>query len=250
MTAQQACGIDIGGTGIKGAVVDLSDGSLATERVRIPTPQPATSDAVAETVAAVVKELGWTGPVGITMPSVIQHGIAKTAANIDHTWIEKDTVALFREALGGVPVTVLNDADAAGLAEDRYGAAREAKGTVVLLTFGTGIGSAVLRNGVLLPNTEFGHLIMDGTDVEKFAAASVKERLDLSWKRWTKDVSRVLTYIESLTWPDVFVVGGGVSKKHEKWIPLLTNRTPVVPAALLNTAGIVGAAMAAAEATA
>ncbi|MBJ8343635.1 polyphosphate--glucose phosphotransferase [Antrihabitans sp. YC2-6] len=240
-----ACGIDIGGSGVKGAIVDLADGSLVGERVRIDTPQPATPDAVAATVAEVVKQLGWDGAVGITMPAVVTGGIARTAANIDDSWIGTDTVALFSAALGGVQVTVLNDADAAGLAEDKYGAGKDAAGVVILLTFGTGIGSAVLTDGVLVPNTEFGHLVVDGKEAEHRAASSVKEREDMSYKHWAKEVTRVLTHIEDLLWPDLFVAGGGISKKSDKWIPLLTNRTPIVPAALLNTAGIVGAAMAA-----
>ncbi|NMN97689.1 polyphosphate--glucose phosphotransferase [Antrihabitans stalactiti] len=243
--SRQACGVDIGGSGVKGAIVDLSDGSLVGERVRIDTPQPATTEAVAATVAQVVKELGWTGSVGITLPSVVQAGIAKTAANIDASWVDCDAVALFTAALDGAKVVVLNDADAAGLAEDKYGAGKDVKGVVILLTFGTGIGSAVLTNGVLVPNTEFGHLDVDGKEAEHRAASSVKEREELSYKKWCKEVSLVLTKIENLMWPDLFVAGGGISKKSEKWIPLLTNRTPIVPAALLNTAGIVGAAMAA-----
>ena len=244
-TAGRGFGIDVGGTGIKGAIVDLATGDLAGERIRIETPQPATPQAVADTVAEIVKQAGWTGPVGVTMPAVVLNGVTKSAANIDDSWIEADAQKVFSEALGGVPVAVLNDADAAGLAEDRYGAAADAKGLVMMLTFGTGIGSAIIYNGVLIPNSELGHIQVDGKEAEHRAAASVKENNEMSYKKWCKEVSRVLSVIEDLFWPDVFIAGGGISKKSDKWIPLLTNRTPIVPAKLLNTAGIVGAAMAA-----
>jgi polyphosphate glucokinase len=241
----RAFGVDIGGSGVKGGIVDLATGNLVGDRVRIDTPQPATPDAIAATTAQVVKSFAWDGPVGITLPSVVTGGIARTAANIDKSWIGTDAVALFSGVLGDSPVTVINDADAAGLAEDRYGAGKDVSGVVILLTFGTGIGSAVLNNGVLLPNTEFGHMEVDGKEAEHRAASSIKERDELSWKKWCKEVTKVLECYEALFWPDLFVAGGGVSRKGDKWIPLLTNRTPVVPAALLNTAGIVGAAMAA-----
>jgi len=238
-------GVDIGGSGVKGAVVDLDTGILVGDRIKILTPQPSTPEAVAKTVAQIVEQAGWSGPVGVTLPSVVTGGVARTAANIDKSWIDTDARALFTQALGGRQVSVLNDADAAGIAEDRFGAAKDTEGVVVLLTFGTGIGSAVLHNGVLLPNTEFGHMEVDGKEAEHRAASSVKERNDLSYKQWAKEVSRVLVRFENLLWPDLFIAGGGISRKHEKWIPLLTNRTPVVPAELRNAAGIVGAAYAA-----
>ncbi|WP_420749556.1 polyphosphate--glucose phosphotransferase [Rhodococcus sp. O3] len=238
-------GIDIGGSGVKGGVVDLSTGQLVGERIKILTPQPATPTAIAGTVTEIVAQAGWGGPVGLTLPSVVRGGVALTAANIDPSWIGTDARALFSEALGGREVTVLNDADAAGIAEDRFGAAKNVKGVVVLLTFGTGIGSAVLNNGVLLPNTEFGHMEVDGKEAEHRAASKVKEDRDWSYKRWAEEVSRVLSRFEALLWPDLFVAGGGISRKSDKWIPLLTNTTPVVPAELRNTAGIVGAAYAA-----
>ncbi len=241
----RGCGVDIGGSGVKGAIVDLRDGSLVGERVRIETPQPATPEAVAATVKKIVDQLSWVGPVGVTLPAVVTDGVARTAANIDPAWIGCDAAALFSAALDGRTATVLNDADAAGLAEDRYGAGRDASGVVVLLTFGTGIGSAVLNNGILLPNTEFGHLEVDGKEAEQRAAASVREHDDLSWKEWSKEVSLVLERFEALLWPDLFIAGGGVSRKADKWIPRLTCRTKVVAAELENTAGIVGAAMAA-----
>lgn len=238
-------GVDVGGSGIKGATVDLATGELVEDRIKIETPHPATPEAVAATVAEIVARARWEGPVGITLPSVVTSGIARTAANIDKSWIGTDARAVFSRALGGRDVTVLNDADAAGLAEDRYGAGKDVDGVVVLLTFGTGIGSAIIHNGVLLPNTEFGHMEVDGREAEHRAASSVKDTEGLSYKEWAAEVSRVLCRFEDLLWPDLFIAGGGISRKHEKWIPRLENRTPVVPAALLNTAGIVGAALSA-----
>ncbi|RMI30081.1 polyphosphate--glucose phosphotransferase [Nocardia stercoris] len=238
-----AFGIDIGGSGVKGAAVDLATGALATDRIKIATPQPATPNAIAETVATLVEKAQWTGPVGLTMPSVIVNGLVRTAANLDPSWIDTDAVQLFSLALGGRPVAVLNDADAAGLAECAYGAARGIEGVTLLLTFGTGIGSALLNNGRLVPNTELGHLEVDGKEAEHRAASSVKERKNLSYKDWAAQVTRVLVAYENLFWPSVFIVGGGISRESEHWIPLLGNRTPVVPATLRNTAGIVGAAM-------
>ncbi|MFC9662439.1 polyphosphate--glucose phosphotransferase [Nocardia sp. NPDC127606] len=243
-TRGHAFGIDIGGSGVKGAEVDLATGLLTHERIKIPTPQPSTPDAVAGAVAELVAQAGWEGPVGITMPCVVLDGHARTAANIDQAWIGTDARALFAKALGGREVTVLNDADAAGLAEDCYGTARDLHGLTLLLTFGTGIGSALLYNGVLVPNSELGHLKIEGVDAEDLAAASVKDNEDLTYPEWAQRVSRVLRHIEDLFWPKVIVAGGGISRDHEQWIPLLTNRTPVIPAVLKNTAGIVGAAMA------
>lgn len=237
-------GVDVGGSGIKGGIVDLDTGELIGDRVRIDTPQPATPKAVADTVAELVGRLDWDGPVGITLPCVIKSGIARTAANVDPSWIGTDAVALFQGVLPGRDITVLNDADAAGMAENLYGAGKDVDGVIVVLTFGTGIGSAVIQNGVLVPNTEFGHLEVNGKEAEHRAAASVKEDKGLSWKEWAPLVSEVLKTLEDLLWPDLFIAGGGVSRKADKWIPLLDNRTRVVPATLENTAGIVGAAVA------
>ncbi|WP_067853643.1 polyphosphate--glucose phosphotransferase [Nocardia shimofusensis] len=239
-----AFGIDIGGSGVKGAAVDLATGELVHERIKIATPRPATPDAVADTTARLVAEAGWDGPVGITMPAVVLGGVTRTAANIDKSWIGTDARTLFSTALGGREVTVLNDADAAGLAEDRYGAAAEYSGLVLLLTFGTGIGSALLYNGTLVPNSELGHLEIGGMEAEHRAAASVKDRRGLGYEQWATEVSTVLSGLEDLFWPNVIVAGGGISRDADRWIPLLTNRTPVVAARLRNTAGIVGAAMA------
>ncbi len=241
-----AYGVDIGGSGIKGAIVDLGRGELATPRVKYPTPQPSTPEAVADVVARLVREVEWTELVGATVPAVIKHGVARTAANVDRSWIGTDADAVFTKATG-CDVTVLNDADAAGLAESRYGAAKDVPGLVILLTFGTGIGSAMLVDGRLVPNTELGHLELDGHEAEKRAASSAKDAEGLSFKQWAKRVQRYLAHVEMLFSPDLFVLGGGVSRNAEKWVPLLDLRTPVRTAELLNNAGIVGAALAAHE---
>jgi polyphosphate glucokinase len=240
-------GVDIGGSGIKGGVVDLGDGKLVGERIRIPTPDPSKPDAVADVVKHIVDEFGWTGPVGVTLPSVIKRGVAYSAANIDKAWLQTDAAALFAERLGRerTELVVLNDADAAGIAEISYGWPDDRKGVVVLLTFGTGIGSALFLDGKLVPNTEFGHLEVDGHDAETRAAASVKEENDLSWAEWAPRVTRYIRSLEDLIWPDLIIAGGGVSKKADKWLPLLEVRTKVVAAELRNDAGIVGAARAA-----
>ncbi|GAC58346.1 polyphosphate glucokinase [Gordonia hirsuta DSM 44140 = NBRC 16056] len=242
-------GVDVGGTGVKGAIVDLRTGEFVGERHRIATPQPATPEAIAATVTQIVEHFGWTGPVGATVPGVVKHGIVRSAANIDPAWIGVDVQDLFSTALGGRPVTVLNDADAAGLAELSYGGgARLTQGVVILLTLGTGIGSALLYNGTLVPNTEFGHIEVDGKIAEKRAAAKV--RVDKGWslEKWAKQLSKVLVSYERIFTPDLFIVGGGISRKSDRWIPFLTNEVPVVPAQLRNTAGIVGAALAVTDA--
>lgn len=244
----QAFGIDIGGTGIKGAVVDTTTGELRSERKRILTPHPATPDAVAKVVAELVAEAGWQGDIGATFPAVMKHGIAQSAANVDESWVGTDADKVFTDAVGsGSEVIVLNDADAAGIAEDRFGAAKGVNGVVILLTFGTGIGSALLMNGVLVPNTELGHLELDGHDAESRAAASVRDEHGMSYKKWARRVNDYMQHVERLFTPDLFVVGGGVSKNADKWVPLLELKTPVKPAELLNDAGIVGAAIAAVE---
>ncbi len=247
MGADRGFGVDIGGSGIKGCVVDLAAGKLVGERIRVPTPSPSTPEAVAEVVADIVEQFGWTGPVGVTLPAVIKKGVARSAANIDKAWLGFDAGALFTKRLGRQDgeVVVLNDADAAGMAEIRYGRPDDQEGVVVLLTFGTGIGSALFLDGQLVPNTEFGHLEIDGHDAETRAAASVKEDKDLSWEDWAKRVSRYIGGLENLIWPDLVIAGGGVSKKADKWLPLLDVRTTVVAAELRNDAGIVGAAVAA-----
>lgn len=243
-----AYGIDIGGTGIKGAIVDTRTGRLLTPRTRVPTPHPATPDAVARIVAQLLSAAQWQGLVGATFPAVIQHGVARSAANVDASWIGTDVDACFTRAAGGKnEVIVLNDADAAGIAEARFGAARNVAGVVIVLTFGTGIGSALLMDGILVPNTELGHLELDGHDAETRAAASVREEGDMSYKKWAKRVNDYMSHVERLFTPDLFVVGGGVSKDADRWVPLLELHTPVKAAELLNDAGIVGAAIVAVE---
>jgi polyphosphate glucokinase len=242
-------GIDIGGSGIKGCPVDLSAGTFAGERLRTPTPTPSTPAAVAGVVSTIVQGFGGeagTGAVGVTFPAVIQRGVARTAANVDKTWIGTDVEALLREHLGR-PVTVVNDADAAGYAEARFGAAKDMQGTVFMATLGTGIGSALIVDGRLVPNTELGHLEVDGKDAETRAADSARERDDLTWEHWARRLTRYFSAVEKLLWPDLIVVGGGVSKKADKFLPLLQIRTPVVPAALRNDGGIIGAALLATE---
>jgi len=238
-------GVDVGGSGIKGGIVDLDTGQLIGDRIKFLPPHPATPSAVAKTIAEVVNAFGWTGPLGVTYPGVVTNGVVQTAANVDESWIGTNARDVISAELNGQDVTILNDADAAGLAEARYGAGKDHSGLVVVLTFGTGIGSAVIHNGKLIPNTEFGHLEVGGKEAEQRAASSVKERQNLSYEKWAKQVTRVLVAIENAMCPDLFIVGGGISRKADKWLPLLENRTPVVAAALENTAGIVGAAMAA-----
>jgi polyphosphate glucokinase len=240
-------GVDIGGSGIKGAPVDLERGELAQERCKVLTPHPATPDAVADGVAEVVGNFGWSGPVGITFPGVVMDGVTRTAANVDKRWVDMDAAKLLGDRLGGLPVTVLNDADAAGIAEMTFGAGHGRKGTVILLTLGTGIGSAVFIDGRLVPNTELGHLELHGHDAEKRASTKVKEDEGLSWQQWAHRVQKYLAHVEMLFSPELFIIGGGVSRKADKFVPLIEGiRAEIIPAELRNNAGIVGAAMAAA----
>ncbi|MGI5357159.1 polyphosphate--glucose phosphotransferase [Streptomyces sp. CA-252508] len=240
-------GVDIGGSGIKGAPVDLERGDLAEPRHKVLTPHPATPDGVAGCVAEVVEHFGWSGPVGVTFPGVVTGSTIRTAANVDKGWIGVDAPALLGERLSGMPITVLNDADAAGIAEMTFGAGRGRKGAVIMLTFGTGIGSALFTDGRLVPNTELGHLELDGHEAEKRASTKAKEDKDLSWEEWAHRVRKYLAHLEMLFSPELFIVGGGVSRKAEKFVPLLTDvRAEIVPAELQNNAGIVGGAMAAA----
>jgi len=241
-------GIDFGGSGIKGAPVDLSSGEFAADRTRVATPSGGKPVDVADVVADLVAKGAADGaPIGITVPGVVVRGIVKSAANIDKSWIYTDAATMFRERLRR-DVVVVNDADAAGLAEARYGAAAGRSGLVVLTTLGTGIGTALVYDGVLVPNSELGHLEIDGKDAETTTANSVRENKDLSWKEWAKRLTTYYRTLERLISPDLFVVGGGVSKHADKYLPLLEIDTPIVPASLRNTAGIVGAAVLAAEA--
>jgi polyphosphate glucokinase len=242
----QGFGVDIGGSGIKGCVVDLGLGALVGERVRIETPQPSRPGSVCDVVAQIVASFGWIERIGVTFPGVMKAGVPFTAANMDKSWIGTNFAAMLAARIPG-EVQTLNDADAAGIAEMRYGAGRDQRGVVLMLTFGTGIGSALFVDGVLVPNTEFGHIQVDGEDGEKRASAAAREREDLTYEKWAKRVDRYLDVLEVSIWPDLIIVGGGVSKKAEKWVPLLSTRTPVVPAELQNDAGIVGAALAAHE---
>jgi polyphosphate glucokinase len=240
-------GIDIGGSGIKGAPVDIDKGTLAAERVRFETPQPATPAAVAKVVAEVAKSFpDVAGPVGATFPAVVKNGVVLTAANVDAGWIGADADALFTKALGR-EVSMANDADLAGMAEMRFGVGRDRSGVIVMVTLGTGIGTALFVDGKLVPNTELGHIEIDGKDAETRAAASVRERKGLSFADWAPRVQTYLRRLDALLWPDLFVIGGGVSRKAEKFLPLIDVRPDVVPAQLQNEAGIVGAALLAAE---
>ena len=240
-------GIDIGGSGIKGAPVNIQTGELTAERHRIPTPSPSTPEAVACVVAEIAQHFNWqTKPIGCTFPAVIKHGIAYSAANVDNGWIGTNGEELI-QAKTDCPVLLLNDADAAGVAEMTFGAGKGHHGIVIIHTFGTGIGSAIFVNGQLIPNTEFGHLEIRCQEAELRASARNRTEEDLSWKAWTWRVNEFLARMEALFWPDLFIIGGGVSRKHEKFLHLLQARAKIVPAQLLNQAGIIGSAYAAAQ---
>ena len=240
-------GIDIGGTGIKGAPVDLKAGTLQGERFRIDTPQPPAPKQVAAVVGQVARHFDWTGPIGVTFPGVVSNGVVHTAANMDKAWIGLSAAEVFGPELGPEADTpyVINDADAAGLAEITHGAALGQNGVVLMLTFGTGIGSALFTDGHLVPNTELGHLQIRGKDAEHRASAKVKEDKDLSWAKWAEHVQEYLDTVEMLLSPDLVVFGGGVSKHPDKFLPLLRMRARMVPAQMANNAGIIGAALAA-----
>lgn len=236
-------GIDIGGTGIKGAPVDVETGVLAGERFRIPTPQPSLPNAVADVVGQIAEHFNYRGPAGVTFPAIVKNGVIFSAANVDESWIGTNGNQLFSTHVGG-PVETVNDADAAGIAEMRFGAGRDRSGVVILITLGTGIGTAIFLNGELLPNTEFGHLKIRGKDAEKRSSEKVREDKGLTWKQWSKHLSEFLGELERLFSPDLFIMGGGVSKKATKFLPFLTTKTEVliVPAQMQNEAGIIGAA--------
>ena len=238
-------GIDIGGSGVKAAPVDISGGTLTAERIKVPTPRPARPEAIAEAVKGLVADFGWEGTIGIAFPGVVIGGITHTAANLDPSWVGLDAWTLFATATG-LRASLINDADAAGLAEMRFGAGAGEQGTVLMLTFGTGIGSALFADGRLVPNTEFGHIEIHGKDAELRASERARELHDLSWGKWAGRVEDYLCHMEALVWPSLFIIGGGISRKADKFIPLLTRvRARIVPAAMHNDAGIVGAAMAA-----
>ncbi len=236
-------GIDIGGTGIKGAPVDVETGTLLAERFRIPTPQPSLPNAVADVVGEIARHFDYAGPTGVTFPAIVKKGVIFSAANVDKSWVGTNGNDLFASHVGGA-VEVVNDADAAGIAEMRFGAGQGRDGVVILITLGTGIGTAIFLDGKLLPNTEFGHLKIRGKDAEKRASEKVREDRDLSWKDWSPHLSEFLGELERLFSPDLFIIGGGASKKAAKFLPYLTTRTEVVivPAQMQNEAGIIGAA--------
>jgi polyphosphate glucokinase len=243
-TTHHPLGIDIGGSGIKGAPVDLSKGQFAKDRLRCENPRLSSPEAVVDIVVQIAEHFAddtGDSPIGVTLPAVVTNGVVRTAANIDPAWIGTDARRLLSDRLGR-EVTVVNDADAAGLGELQFGAARDAGGLVLVSTLGTGIGSALFYDGILIPNSELGHLEIDGREAEHRAASSVKDTKNLSWQEWAERLQRYYSHVESLLWPDLIVVGGGVSRKADKFLPLLHLRAPIVAAQLQNSAGIIGAA--------
>lgn len=242
---QLGFGIDIGGSGTKGALVDLQTGDFIGERIKFETPRPSTPEAVAATAARIVELAEWDGPIGITLPGVVRGSSMLTAANIDASWLHTNIHDAFQSVLGARDITFLNDADAAGLAEVAYGNPQSRSGAVIFLTLGTGIGSAFLVDGKLFPNTELGHLFVGEEEAEKIASSGVKKSLGLSFTEWAPRLEKVLAEYERLFNPSAFVIGGGISRKSARWLPLLEISTPIIPATLLNRAGIVGAALAA-----
>lgn len=237
-------GIDIGGSGVKAAPVDLTRGLLVTDRVRIDTPRPATPQAIAETIVQIIDHFHWVGQIGCGLPAVVRNGVACTAANIDPSWIGTDVVELL-SVRTGLAVDIINDADAAGLAEMRYGAGKNARGTTIVVTAGTGLGTALFRGSMLVPNTELGHLHLHGRVAEQVASAAVRTQRNLSYPEWAKLFDAYLHRLEELFWPDMFIIGGEISKDHAQFFPHLTVKTAILPAALRNDAGIIGAASAA-----
>ncbi len=239
----QILGIDVGGTGIKGAPVDIDSGELTAERIRIKTPKSGEPEPIADVVAEIARSFNYSGPIGIGFPAPIKGGVAMMAANISPKWVGVNADELFSRTTG-CECHLINDADAAGLAEMKFGAGRGQPGTVIMLTLGTGIGTAIFSRGNLIPNTEFGHLDMKGKDAEHRASAVVREREKLSWKKYARRLNKYLLQMEKLFWPDLFIIGGGISKESQRYLPHLTIQTPIVTAQLFNEAGIVGAALA------
>ncbi|WP_303924792.1 polyphosphate--glucose phosphotransferase [Draconibacterium sediminis] len=238
----EVLGIDFGGSGIKGAIVDTKTGELVTERHRIETPQPATPDAVAEVMAELTEHFNWKGKVGVGVPAVVKNGVMLTAANIDNSWIGQEVNKKLSEKTG-CEVECVNDADAAGIAEIHFGAGAKEKGMVFLLTVGTGIGTVIFIDKHLVPNLELGHLEFKGKTIERYSADSVRKRKDLSWEEWGKRFNNALDYYDRMFNPNLFIVGGGVSKKMDKFEEYINVDTPVVPAEMENNAGIIGAAL-------
>lgn len=242
--AHKAVGIDIGGTGIKGAVVDVSSGKLLSDRIKLATPDGGEPEDIVATVQEIIERLGGVGknvPVGVCFPAVVVKGTTLSAANVSKNWIGLEAEKLFEKGLG-CDIRFVNDADAAGYAETLYGAAEKKKGLIILTTLGTGIGTAIIYNGVLVPNAELGHLEIDGVDYETKAAYSAKERENLSWADWAARLQKYYDTLQRYFHPDLFIVGGGVSKQYQAFLPLLSLNTPIVPATLRNNAGILGAA--------
>tara|TARA_R110002012_G_C11677346_1_gene614124 strand:+ start:39461 stop:40189 length:729 start_codon:yes stop_codon:yes gene_type:complete len=237
----EVLGIDIGGSGMKAAVVDLKTGEFITKRKRFETPQPATPEAMMKTVVKLQKHFDWSGPIGCGFPAAIIDGTVKTASNIDKSWIEKPLANMIRKATG-CATRVMNDVDVAGLAEMNYGAGKGHNGTVLVLALGTGIGSALFHNQQLMPNTELGHIQFKGDIAEAYAANSIRENEDLSWEVWGKRINLYLIEVHKLFWPDLIIIGGGVSKKFKKYEKYIDKKLNVIPAELKNHAGIVGAA--------
>jgi polyphosphate glucokinase len=243
MNSKKILGIDIGGSGIKGAPIDTKTGKLLEERHRIPTPEPSSPEKVAKSIKELVKHFKWKGPIGCGFPAVVQNGIVKTAANIDKAWINTNARKLFSE-ITKLPVWVINDADAAGLAEVKFGAGAGNKGAIVVLTIGTGIGSSLFIKGRLYPNTEFGHLELKGMDAELYASDAARKKEQLDWETWGKRLNEYLSFVEFLCWPEMIIIGGGASKKLDLFKDQLNLKAKVVPAHFLNDAGIIGAAIA------
>lgn len=239
-------GIDIGGSGIKGAIVDVEKGVFLTERLRIETPKPSTPDAVAIIVNQIAQKHSWDGVIGCGFPAVVQNNFVRTASNIDKSWINVNIKELFAQYMVN-PCVFINDADAVGIAESVFGAGLHEKRLILVITLGSGIGSALIYNHVLIPNSEFGHLKMRGKIAEKLASSGVKERKNLTWKEWGKRLNEYFQYIEFLINPDLIIVGGGVSKKYEQFFKYIQVKCPMVPAKMFNNAGIIGAAMFAAQ---
>lgn len=242
MKLKKILGIDIGGSGVKGAIVHTKKGTLLTKRYRIPTPDPATPEAVAEVIKKIVKHFDWEGPIGVGFPGVIQQGFARTAANLDSSWIDANLNELFGKKTG-CKVHVVNDADAAGMAEMKFGSGAGFKGVALLVTVGTGLGTVVFSNGRLLPNMEMGHILLHGDDAEKYASDAARKADSLSWEDWARRFNEYLSRMEELLWPDLIIIGGGASKKDERFLPFMETKAKVVPATLLNEAGIIGAAL-------
>jgi len=244
MNYTNVLGIDIGGSGVKGAIVDTKKGEMLSERFRIPTPEPASPEAVSKVIKQIVEHFQWTGPIGAGYPGVVQNGLVRTAANVDTSWINTNIEALLSKVTG-CPVSVVNDADAAGLAEMKFGSGKDNKGLVLLVTVGTGLGTVMFSRGKLVPNLEMGHIILNGADAEQYASDAARKNHNLSWDKWAERFNEYLKRMEDLLWPDLIIIGGGVSKKSELFNGLIKSRAKILPAQLENNAGIVGAAYAA-----